>query len=58
MHEEIIWLRCPNHDLEYDEIKKWYVEGPRKNTIDDETDFIDRKIWRNILKSKVYLIIL
>lgn len=51
--EEVNWLPCSNMELNHEDIKYWAQKGPRKQTIDDETDFINKDILRNILKSKV-----
>lgn len=42
-------------DLEtksYDELRAWMVEGPKKLTIDDEIQFCEPNVLRNVLASK------
>lgn len=51
--EEVIWMPHPPEDtLDGDDLEKWLKKGPKKLTIDDETDFVDPQILKGIVNSK------
>ncbi|KAJ2949161.1 hypothetical protein O0L34_g6102 [Tuta absoluta] len=51
--EEVVWMPTPPDDtLLGDQLDEWLLRGPKKLTIDDETDFVDPNILRGVLKSK------
>lgn len=43
----------PEDTLDGDDLEKWLKKGPKKLTIDDETDFVDPQILKGIVNSKV-----
>lgn len=43
----------PEEPVSRDLLEDWLREGPRKLTIDDETDFVDPHILKGVLESKV-----
>lgn len=53
--ETVEWIQDKTDDLlelSEEELKSWLVEGPRKLTIDDETNFCDPHILANVLAQK------
>lgn len=36
-------------------LDEWLLKGPKKLTIDDETNFVEPNILRGVLESKVYI---
>lgn len=43
----------PDETLSIDVLENWLKKGPKKLTIDDETDFVDPQILKGVLHSKV-----
>ncbi|XP_049873208.1 cap-specific mRNA (nucleoside-2'-O-)-methyltransferase 1 isoform X2 [Pectinophora gossypiella] len=51
--EEVLWMPPPPDDtLSGDQLDEWLVRGPKKLTIDDETEFVDPQILKGVLESK------
>ncbi|PZC81438.1 hypothetical protein B5X24_HaOG212643 [Helicoverpa armigera] len=51
--EEVLWLdRAPDEPLSGDILEQWLRRGPKKLTIDDETEFVDPDILKGVLNSK------
>ncbi|CAB3220736.1 unnamed protein product [Arctia plantaginis] len=51
--EEVLWLNpAPNEPLTGDVLEKWLKIGPKKLTIDDETEFVDPAILKGVLNAK------
>ncbi|KAJ9582234.1 hypothetical protein L9F63_003363, partial [Diploptera punctata] len=51
--EEVAWLEDSDHEkLTHDILSNWLLEGPKKMTLDDETNFCDPSLLRNVLSSK------
>lgn len=49
-----LWLDpAPNEPLTGDLLEKWLQKGPKKLTIDDETEFVDPPILKGVLDAKV-----
>lgn len=46
--------QAPADTLTSDMLDKWLQIGPKKLTIDDETDFVDPPILKGVLEAKVY----
>ena len=59
MEEQVLWLEEKDHETLTQEILiDWLKEGPKKLTIDDETNFCDPTLLRNVLSSKVKFIVI
>lgn len=53
--EAVEWLQDYSDDLEtksFDDFRAWMVEGPKKLTIDDESNFCDPNVLANVLAQK------
>ena len=51
--EKVSWIEtCGDAVPPLEEMMKWMEEGPNKKTIDDETEFCNSDILRDILKCK------
>ncbi|XP_076294327.1 cap methyltransferase 1 isoform X2 [Lasioglossum baleicum] len=51
--ETMKWIKNPRTNIPtFDEMKSWLKKGPKKLVIDDETEFCDEDIVRNIINSK------
>lgn len=54
--EEVSWLYNRYRDsLTMEQLKSWKRLGPKKETIDDETNFCDEVVLGQVLDSKVRL---
>lgn len=54
MTEEVKWLKNENYiRFSTADFETWVVTGPKKLVIDDETNFCDPGLLRNVLSSKV-----
>jgi len=54
VEESVIWF--PSHDYlppTLSELRRWKVEGNKKLSIDDETNFCDAKVLLQVLECKV-----
>ncbi|CAL7938765.1 unnamed protein product [Xylocopa violacea] len=53
VQEDMEWIRSPNPNLpKLDEMEHWLKKGPKKMTIDDETQFCHEDIVSNIISAK------
>nr|XP_053609664.1 cap-specific mRNA (nucleoside-2'-O-)-methyltransferase 1 isoform X2 [Plodia interpunctella] len=51
--EKVFWMtQAPADTLTSDMLDKWLLIGPKKLTIDDETDFVDPPILKGVLEAK------
>ncbi|CAK1551141.1 unnamed protein product [Leptosia nina] len=51
--EEVIWMPTPpDETLSGDILEEWLVKGPKKLSIDNETDFVDPQILQGIINAK------
>ena len=58
MEESVAWI--PSHDMQppsFSEMKDWILEGDRKSTIDDETNFCDPDLLQQVISCKVCKIV-
>jgi hypothetical protein len=54
VEETVSWLEDVAHEtLTQDTLSGWIKEGSKKETIDDETNFCDPILLKNVLSSKV-----
>lgn len=54
INESVSWLEDMTHEtFTEDTFTGWIKEGSKKLTIDDETNFCDPNLLRNVLNSKV-----
>jgi hypothetical protein len=54
VEETVSWLEETAHEtLTQDTLNGWIKEGRKKLTIDDETNFCDPDLLRNVVNSKV-----
>ncbi|KAF4531379.1 hypothetical protein B566_EDAN019481, partial [Ephemera danica] len=53
VEEKVKWLAEDTHiPISLAQLKTWMVEGPPKKSLDDETEFCDPDVLRNVISSK------
>ncbi|KAG7308575.1 hypothetical protein JYU34_005791 [Plutella xylostella] len=51
--EEVLWIpTAPKEPFTGDVLEEWLQKGPKKLTIEDETDFVDEQILKGVLNAK------
>lgn len=51
-----LWIpTAPKEPFTGDVLEEWLQKGPKKLTIEDETDFVDEQILKGVLNAKVLL---
>ena len=59
VEESVAWI--PSHDMQppsFSEMRDWILEGDRKSTVEDETNFCDPDLLQQVLSCKVCKIVL